>query len=350
MTAPPLASLLDRLRGSQLLRPDELRGLEQLCGRYEDAGHLLRAVLKRGWLTTYQARELLADRGQDLLLGDYVVLDHLGEGSTSRVFKARHGPSDQVVALKVLSNGVLCGAAVERLHRERWAGARLEHPNILRTYGTGQAGAAYFLVMEYVAGKDLGRLLRAHGPLPVGRACDYARQAGLALEHAFERGVVHRDMKPSNLLLAAGTGVIKVLDLGIACLAGAGPAAGAAAAGTPDYVAPEQVFDPGRTDTRADVYALGCTLYHLLSGRPPFPGGSQEEKLLRHRSEEPPALEQLRPELPRGLGEVVRTMMAKELAGRFSTPAAAAGALAPFAEPGDCASHFVLELGEEGLA
>jgi serine/threonine-protein kinase len=182
----------------------------------------------------------------------------------------------------------------------------------------------------------------------VGRACDYARQAALGLQYALERGLVHRDVKPSNLLLTSCANVVKVLDLGLASLPGPVPAA-VVSGGTPDYMAPEQAFAPGRADTRADVYALGCTLYHLLTGHPPFPGGGWEEKLRRHRGEEPRAVERLRPELPRGLGGVVRTMMAKTPAARFPTPGAVAATLAPFAEPGDCDSCFILELDEQGL-
>jgi serine/threonine protein kinase len=340
--------VLERLRGSLLLGPDELRTLDTLRHRHSDPAELIDAVLRRGWLTLYQARELFAGRGRELLLGDYILLERLGEGSTSRVFKARHQPSSRIVALKVLRGGSAAPEVIGQLRQERRAGARLEHPNILKTFGAGRADDAYFLVMEYVEGKDLGRLVREQGPLPIGRACDYARQAGLGLDHALERGLVHRDMKPSNLLLAKGTGLIKVLDLGLACLAESIPGAPALVAGTPDYIAPEQVFDPARTDTRADVYALGCTLYHLLTGRPPFPGGTQEEKLLHQRRDEPEAVEALRPELSPELGQVVRTMMAKAPEDRFPTPAAVAGALERFAEAGSCESQFVLEL-EAGL-
>src|SRR5262249_38868582 len=157
------------------------------------------------------------------------------------------------------------------------------------------------------------------------------------------RGLVHRDVKPSNLLLTSPGNVIKVLDLGLAALAGTVPAA-AMSGGTPDYMAPEQTMSSARAGTRADVHALGGTRYDLLTGAPPFPGGKWEEKLLRPRSEEPRAVQRLRPELPRELGEVVRKLMAKSPADRFATPEAVAGALAPFAEPGDCASCFILEL------
>jgi serine/threonine-protein kinase len=350
MFAHTLASVLDLLREGQLLGPEELRALDDLSRR--DRGgpsELVRAVLKRGWLTAFQAGELFSGRGRDLLLGSYVVLGPLGEGSTARVFKARDRVAGGVVALKVLREGLLPDEAGDRLGHELWAGAGLEHPNLLRIHGGGRAAESFFLVMEYAAGRTLARVVRKEGALPVGRACDYVRQAALGLQHALERGLVHRDVKPSNLLLTSGDNVVKLLDLGLAVRAGTVPAA-AVSGGTPDYMAPEQVFDRGRADTRADVYALGCTLYHLLTGHPPFPGGKWEEKLLRHRDEEPRALERLRPELPHGLGKVVRTMMAKSPATRFPTPGAVAGALAPFAEPGDCEACFILELDEQGLA
>lgn len=350
MAARTLDSALALLREGQLLRPEDACALKALSSHIGSPSELVRVVLKRGWLTPYQARELFAGRGQELLFGGYVVLEQLGEGSTARVFKARHRLSGRVVALKVLRPDSLLEAGRERLRREHWAGTRLGHPNILRTYGSGRAAGAYFLVMEYVEGKSLARLVREQGPLPAGRASDYGRQTALGLQHALERGLIHRDVKPSNLLLAVGTGAVKILDLGIARVAGAIPVHGSLASGTPDYVAPEQVSDPERADTRADVYALGCTLYHLLTGRPPFPGGSREAKLLRHRQEEPPLVEALRPELPHGLGEVVRAMTAKSPADRFPTPAAVAAALAPFAEAGDSDPHWVLELDEGGLA
>ncbi len=336
--------VLDLLRGGQLLRPEELRALEDLRSHARGPSELVKVVLKRGWLTAFQARELFAGRGGDLLLGEFVVLEKLGEGSTARVFKARHRSNGGIVALKVL-RGEPAEEAVGRLHRESWAGSCLDHPNILRTFGCEQDGETHFLIAEYAVGGTLARLVRERGPLPVGRACDYLRQASLGLAHALERGLVHRDVKPSNLLLTEGANTVKVLDLGIACRAGIG----AVAAGTPDYVAPEQAFDNGMVDTRSDVYALGCTLYHLLTGQPPFPGGTWEEKLLRHRQEEPRALERLRPELPGDLGVVVRKMMNKAPEDRFSAPAPVASALTPFAEPGDCDSYFVLTLDDRGL-
>jgi serine/threonine-protein kinase len=349
MAIHTVASILELLRDSRLLRAEELCALEGLTTRVREPEELLEGVCGQGWLTRYQIQELVAGRGESLLLGDYLVLAPIGEGGSAHVFKARHRMRETLVALKVMRRSLLPDVALDRLRCEYEAGARLRHPNIVQILGSGRSGESYFLVTEYVEGRSLAHVLSEQGPLPVGRACDYVRQACLGLEHALEQGLVHRDMKPSNLLLAAGTGVVKVLDLGIACFAGELPGA-ALAVGTPDYMAPEQVSEPDRADTHADIYALGCTLYHLLTGRPPFPGGSREEKLLRHRQEVSQPVESLRPEVPRELGAIVRTAMAKQPADRFERPQSLANALSAFAEPGDCAAHFVLELGEQGLA
>jgi serine/threonine-protein kinase len=342
------AAVVALLRASRLLRPEHLGELDALGRRLHQPRDLVRAVLRRGWLTPYQALELFQGRGPDLLVGNYVVLGRLGEGSTSHIFKARRQAGDGFVALKVVRPGpdappALAGCLV----REAQAAASLCHPNILRAFEAGQVDRTHFLALEYVEGTDLARQVRGNGPLPVGRACDYIRQSALGLQHAHDRGLVHRDVKPSNLLLARD-GTVKVLDLGISRRVG--EPANDAAMGTPDYVAPEQVFDPGPADPRSDLYGLGCTLYHLLTGRPPFPGGTQEEKLLRHRREEPEPVGRLRPEVPPELAAAVRRMLDKDPAGRYRTPGEAAEVLAAFAEAGGCADNFVLVVGDEGLA
>jgi len=332
------------LRSSQLLTPQALRELDALQHEHHDPQELVRAVLKRGWLTAFQARELFSGRGEGLLLGEYVLLNRVGSGATSHVYKARHLPTGRTVGLKVLRTDLLSTeAAWDCLLREGQAGVRLSHPNLLKVHGALHEGETFILVREFAEGIDLARVVGQQGPLPVGRACDYARQASRGLQHAFERGLVHRDIKPSNLLLT-DRALIKVLDLGIAACR-IRPRA-IAAAGTPDYVAPERVEAPAQADVRSDVYGLGCTLYHLLAGRPPFPGGTREEKLLRHREEEPETLERFRPDVSPDLGDIVRRMMAKCQADRFPTPGAAGDALSPFAEAGPCNTQFVLELGD----
>ena len=254
---------------------------------------------------------------------------------------------ERPVALKVIHPGLMRNpAAVQRFHQEVRAAARLHHPNIVTAYDADQAGGLHFLVMEYVEGTSLAEVVRERGSLPVAEACSYARQAALGLEHAFEQGMVHRDIKPQNLMLTPA-GRVKILDFGLARLprtprdpsagsAPAGPLTGAGTVmGTADYIAPEQASDPGAADIRADVYALGCTLFHLLTGRPPFPDGGVREKLARHASTPLPALSALRPEVPPGLAAVVARMTAKDPADRPATPGAVAEALDPFCPVGD---------------
>jgi hypothetical protein len=214
------------------------------------------------------------------------------------------------------------------------AAALLAHPNIVTTYDAEDAGETHFLVMEYVEGIDLGRLVQERGPLPADRACDYIRQAALGLQHAFEQGMVHRDLKPHNLMLTPD-GRVKILDFGLARLASeAADAAGLTGTGvvlgTVDYIAPEQADNAHQADIRSDIYSLGCTLYHLLAGQPPFPTGTALQKVMAHVNEKPEPLTELRDDLPEGLMPVVERMMAKDPKHRYPTPAEVAFALEPF--------------------
>jgi WD40 repeat protein len=271
----------------------------------------------------------------------YRIVRALGAGGMGAVYQAEHRLMGRTVALKVIRPGLVDQpAAVERFQREVRAAARLAHPNIVASYDAEQTGAIHFLVMEYVAGTTLAELVRQRGPLPVAEACDYARQAALGLQHAHEQGMVHRDIKPQNLMRTT-TGRVKVLDFGLARLAreaaageaGSGLTSANALMGTPDYVAPEQANDARSADIRADLYSLGCTLYHLLSGRVPFPGGTHLQKVLAHLERAPQPVAELRPGLPPGLAAVVERLLAKDPARRYPTPAAVAEALAPFTSP-----------------
>jgi serine/threonine protein kinase len=268
----------------------------------------------------------------------YRVLGVVGAGGMGVVYKAVHRLMDRVVALKVIHRRLTDRPGlVARFRREVRAAARLTHPNIATAYDADRAGDTHFLVMEYVAGTSLDREVQRRGPLPVREACHYARQAALGLQHAHERGMVHRDVKPANLLLTPA-GQVKVLDFGLAHVADghdltATPLPSGTVLGTPDYVAPEQARDPARADVRADVYGLGCTLYHLLTGRPPFPGGTPLQKLLAHQECRPPVLTAARPDVPGALAAVVERMLAKDPARRHPTPAAVAADLARFLGP-----------------
>jgi hypothetical protein len=265
----------------------------------------------------------------------YRVVRLLGVGGMGAVYEAEHRVMQRPVALKVIKRAYTASpAAVERFRREVRAAARLSHPNVVATTDAEDAGETHFLVMEYVEGTDLGRLVQERGPLPVDRACDYIRQAALGLQHAFEQSMVHRDLKPHNLMLTPD-GRVKILDFGLARFASeAAEAAGLTSTGivlgTVDYIAPEQADNAHQADIRSDIYSLGCTLYHLLAGQPPFPTGTSLQKVMAHVEKKPQLLTELRPDLPEELMPVLERMMAKNPMDRYQTPAEVALALEPF--------------------
>jgi tRNA A-37 threonylcarbamoyl transferase component Bud32 len=265
----------------------------------------------------------------------YRILRELGRGGMGIVYLAEHTVMSRHVAVKVISRALLeQPGALVRFRAEVRAAAQLDHANIVRAYDAEQVGDLHLLVMEYVEGQSLGQVLRDRGRLPVANACNYAHQAALGLHHAFEKGMTHRDVKPSNLMLTP-QGRVKVLDFGVARVAGErrpghGLTDSRAFMGTVDYVAPEQANDARAADTRADIYSLGSTLYHLLAGRPPFQGETAVQVILAHVEQEADPLPKLRPDVPPVLSAVVARMMAKDPRRRYPTPIEAARALAPF--------------------
>jgi serine/threonine-protein kinase len=343
MSKLSLDAWCDALRDFGLVDSSRLEELNRALGSQLISGPdaLLTDLIRRGWLTEFQVRRIVEGDGHKLVLGSYLILDRLGGGGMGEVYKARHRRLDRVVALKVIRPDRIDNPEViARFLREAKLAARLSHPNIILVHDADQAGSTPFFAMEFVAGETLAQVLRRGGPLPIGQACDVIRQACLGLQHAHERGLVHRDIKPSNLLLASEGGIVKVLDLGLAFL---NPAHSEEAAepltnsgvvmGTADYMAPEQGIDAHAVDIRADIYSLGCTFYHLLTGTPPFPGGTFTQKVLRHQRETAIPVDAHRPEIPSALADVVRTMMAREPARRFQVPAEVAAALTAFAQP-----------------
>ena len=306
------AELLDTLQRYQLLSPEQID--EIIRDQHSEACELVRDLLERGWLTTYQRDQLLLGRGKDLRMGRYLLLEFLGQGGTGQVLKVLDQTEKRVVALKTIRPDLLAEPEiVQRFYREMEVMSSLAHPNIVRAHDAGPIGPVQVLVMEYVEGGDLGRLVRSAGPLPVAEALEYCRQAAVGLQYAHEQGLVHRDIKPANLLLTARfipersePALVKILDLGLARfqrttaddLTNVITPPGAGLIGTPDYLAPEQAIDFHQADIRADIYSLGCTLYFLLAGRPPFPGGTLGEKLAKQIHAQPVPLEELRSDLP----------------------------------------------------
>jgi serine/threonine protein kinase len=343
MSTPPATAdqLLELLRKSGLLEParlEEYLGVRPCAGAPPATPRgLADALVRDRLLTSFQADQLLRGRWRQFILaGKYKILRPLGAGAMGQVFLCEHVVMRRRVAVKLLPAALASDpAAVRRFHREARAVARLGHPNVVGAHDVDRDGKLHFLVMEYVEGTDLAKLVKRQGPLPVARAADYARQAALGLQHAHEHGLVHRDVKPSNLLVDR-SGTVKVLDLGLVRFfhdAGDDLSRwrGNAPVGTWDYMAPEQALDSQAVDTRADVYSLGATLYFLLAGHPPFPPGGGTHKMLWLQTREPKPIREVRPEVPEGLAAALARMMAKDLPRRYQTPGQVAEALAPWA-------------------
>jgi serine/threonine protein kinase len=314
------------LLASGLMLPDELRAFEGALPR----GHrpktpegLAQALIDAEKLTPFQAAEIAAGRITSLVLGNYVVLDRIGAGGMGQVFKAWHRRMQRVVALKTLPNEAAAGEdSIARFRREILSAAQLSHPNIVAAYDADVAAGVHFLVMEYVAGQNLADFVRQHGPRPVAQAVKYILDAARGLAYAHSRGIIHRDVKPSNLIVNEAD-VVKVLDLGLARptsgLAGAELTSPGDVVGTLEYMAPEQAAGSAAVDSRADIYGLGCTLYRLVTGELPYRGGSPIALIAAHREQKIPSLRATRDDVPRSLDAVFKRMVAKEAAERYAS-------------------------------
>ncbi len=334
-----------RLIASGLMSDEECRtfletlssvGMQSLSGK-----ELAQELCRQGKLTRFQATAVYQGKTRGLILGNYVILDLIGKGGMGHVYKALHRKMRREVALKVLSKSAMKSAdAAQRFQREVEAAAQLSHPNIVAAYDADESNGVRFLVMEYVRGNDLAALVRQGNILPVGAAIDYIVQAARGLEYAHQRGIIHRDIKPSNMLLDE-QGCLKVLDMGLARFdATVKPARSPGereltqsgqVMGTFNYMAPEQATHPRAADARADVYSLGCTLYYLLAGRPPFEGDTFASLVVAHREQAIPSLLQVRPDVPRAVDAVYQKMLAKQPEDRLQTMTEVIVALEPFA-------------------
>ncbi|HMP02075.1 MAG TPA: serine/threonine-protein kinase [Gemmatales bacterium] len=306
-------------------------------------------------LVRYDQRSGLALPAElpEVRIPGFEILGVLGHGGMGVVYKARQLNLDRLIALKLISEQYLSNdIAIKRFEREAQAAARLTHPNIVTIYQAGSIGNIHFLAMEYVAGNTLHYLVDQSGYLSITKACEYTRQAALGLHHAHSRGLVHRDVKPANLMGTQG-GAVKILDMGRARIA---PLEGelhpghmthhGVFMGTPDFVAPEQANDARTADGRADLYSLGVTFFYLLTGELPFVGATSAEKLDKHRYEPPPNVQAHRPEVPSEVAQILYRMLAKRPEDRYQTGAELAAALAPYC-PRDSA---ILEIEELSLS
>jgi len=290
--------------------------------RWPVAEGLARHLVRIGKLTRYQAAALYQGKGKSLLIGPYVVLARLGTGGMGMVFKARLRDGGPGVALKLLPpSASKHPQAVLRFRREAAILEKLNHPNIVSSHDIGAFNGVHYLVMDYVEGSDLDRVVRASGSMKLVKAVDCVIQTARGLAAAHERGIVHRDIKPANLLLDT-QGVVRILDLGLARITrGDDPTESEASAasltasgiimGTVDFLPPEQSDDSKRADHRADIYSLGCTLHYLLTGKPPYSGETLMQKLLAHHQKPIPSLGAARPDVPLEIDRLFQKMLAK---------------------------------------
>ncbi len=346
-------TFLANVRQSGLVSAEELTRFEQELPASNRGRTVARTFIERGLLTRFQAERLLVGRTAGFLLGQYRVLDQIGRGGMGRVFRAEHRTMGRIVALKVLAPDLLrTDRAQEMFLREVRAAAQLVHPNIVTAYDANEIDGRYFLVLEFVDGPNLEQLVRQQGPLPIGQACDYVRQIAHGLQCAHLLGMVHRDVKPANILVQRRgvngdeVGLVKISDFGLARLHNPKTAddfdshpctiltKDNTVMGTPDYLSPEQARNLHKTDIRSDLYSVGCTFYFLLTGQVLFPGGSTLDKLIRHGAEKPPPVRDARPEVPEEVTAILAKLLAKHPSERYQTPAELAAALEPFAVSG----------------
>lgn len=345
---PPLAadSFIELLDRSGLLSADDLAAArDSIIARVQsNARDAARLLVHDGYLTRFQAERLLEGRYRGFFIDHYKVLEVLGAGGMACLYLAEDARSGQQVAIKVLYDRHKTDAGMlARLKLEALAGKLLHHGGIVRTLDIRLTddvfGEVYYLVMEFVEGVNLEELINLKGALPWRQAADLVRQAAAALAHAHASGMIHRDVKPGNLLVDRH-GSVKILDFGLALMNSAEAEAeefslamifGHNCLGTADYISPEQSLDSFAVDPRTDIYSLGCTLYVALTAKLPYPVSSTVDKLEGHRTRTAPPLRSIVPETPVALAAVVEKMMAKNPADRYQSMAEVIAALAAFA-------------------
>ena len=330
MTKLSVETFIDLLRKSELtddLRlEDALRQIVSEAGGAEnvrDADFLASALVKKGLVTRWHVRQLMKHRYKGFYLRQYRIMDHLGTGGMSTVYLAEHTVMHRRVAIKVLpkSRVAKSKAYLDRFLLEAQAIASLNHPHIIQAYDIDRLDDIHYIVMEYFEGNNLRQLVDKEGPLPYEDAVSYIRQGAEGLVHAHRIGVIHRDVKPENIL-ANAEGTAKILDLGLALLDEGNledESQKDKILGTADYLAPEQAINSSNIDARADIYALGCTLYFCLTGHPPFPFGTIADRLIAHQRENPASIQIDRPDCPDDLVEICGKMMAKRPDDRFQS-------------------------------
>jgi serine/threonine-protein kinase len=324
ITADKVFELIER---SKLVEPEafaahveSLRSIAEQTGQnaiLDDPLEICKSFETAGLITRWQSEKILQGKYKGFFLGKHKLLGHIGSGGMSSVYLAEHTVMKHLRAVKVLPKSKLGKTSyLERFQREAKAIASLNHPNIVRAYDIDNEKDTHYIVMEYVEGVDLQILVQKHGPLPYAIVADYIAQAAHGLQHSHDSGLIHRDVKPANLLINKD-GVIKVLDLGLALFQDQSDASltmeyNDKVLGTADYLAPEQALNSHTVDNRADIYGLGCTMYFLLTGHPPFPDGSIASRIVKHQNVMPADIRADRPDCPGELDGICVKMMQKD--------------------------------------
>ncbi len=362
---PAVASsdkLVELVEKSQLADAETLeKALEEIRAEHggnlpEDPRELSRELQKRKVITAWHSEKLLQGKYKGFFLGKHKLLGHLGSGGMSSVYLAEHTKMHDLRAIKVLPKSKLGKSSyLARFQQEAKAIAALNHPNVVRAHDIDNQGDTHYIVMEYVDGDDLQTIVKRDGPLPFERVADYIAQAARGLQHAHDMGLIHRDVKPANVLINS-KGQVKLLDLGLALFTDDAAASltmdfNDKVLGTADYLAPEQALNSHRIDYRADIYGLGCTMYFLLTGRPPFPDGTIAQRIAKHQKEMPKPIRKIRPEVPGELEGICWKMLQKDPKFRYATAAQVAEVLEDWLErfrAGDgMAGGSSLDLGTE---
>ena len=329
-----LETFLSQLSSSGIVPEEKLKVVVSKKAGFADGEALARDMIKSRLLTKYQAEQILGVRGKSLTMGKYQILEKIGAGGMGQVYKAFHSNTERIVAIKViLGKGKIEPEVVKRFEREVKAAAKLVHSNIITVFDADQADGRIFMVMEYIKGNDLAEILQTRGQLGVSEVVGYMIQAAKGLKYAHDQGVIHRDIKPGNILVDP-TGNVKIVDMGLAKLESkenekkVSMLTGATAVmGTVDFMSPEQGFSSKSVDARADIYSLGATLFYLLSRDVMYPGDGIFEKLLAHRESPIPSLSNARPGVSPDLEIVFTKMVAKKLEDRYPNMAEVISAL-----------------------
>jgi len=289
----------------------------------DDANVIANLLVEKGLITSWHVEKLMDKKYKRFALGKYKLLRLLGQGGMSSVYLAEHKLMHRLRAIKVLpQRRVNDSSYLARFHLEAQATAQLNHPNIVRCYDVDNEGDTHYIVMEFIEGKDLNSIIKQEGSLPLELVCNYIAQAAEGLAHAHQNGLIHRDVKPANLLVDP-QGIVKVLDLGLALFSDNERASltvehNENVLGTADFLAPEQAVNSHRVDHKADIYGLGCTLYFMLTGHPPFPEGSLAQRIAKHQSQMPADIRKDRPDCPRDLADICMKMMQKRPEKRYA--------------------------------